>query len=943
MRPFPVAIALAVVLSLCPRAGAADDLPSLFEQGLKAYETRSYAAAELIFGTIVESKNDVYRDRAWFHLALSIYHQGRYSAALFELNRFLLMCQTQTLAVRAQFWVAECLRQMKRALPAIEEYKRFIARYPGDDLAVVARERIGDIYFSEGRYDEAVIEWERVIPMNADRSRRLRIAVKIGEAQFWSGRDARALETLAPALDSMNDARLEARARIVAGRAYQRQNRHQDAIRQFSRVPSALAREAPYSDAQYFIALSYYAEGDARRAWALLEEFIGIGLRSDWFFDALYMLGRINIEEGSEAEGMRLLEQVRSGTGKPELKARAALLLSRIYLRKNPRQAIPYLEDVTSIPDPAEQKNALMLLGRAYMAERRYDNAERTLDLAESRFPYDPVVDEIRFLKAGIAIEKGDFERGISALDDIARTNPFSRFINESLYYRALADHRRGAHATARTRLQRYLGGAHPERGFAATALLIEVHVAQKNYPEAERSALSLAARFPDHAGLDSALCALARRLSAAGRDGERYYRLVMERYPASPCACVQARERGDRAIDRREFALAEEQYGRFLKHCAEETSGEVFAWWAQSIYRQGRFAEVAALGVHERFQASEGPARSALAILIAQSMYRQGDYGGAHRYFTIVGREGLRDDERHEYVIACAAVEDFEGLGGALATLERNKPLYRRSLSELGRFFRGAGNVEMAKTYYQWYLLEEPAKEPSDTVRLILAEIGAEQGDYASAIVQLNDITTPSLLQRQLSLLIVAYFRSGNIASAVALSERYGADLVASRAGEAAVRENVQYYFHQDDWDGFERYALLLRRFPGNEAYLEYHEGLLALRLGEYPRARRIFERLGDGQSNYRDEAVFLSGMIAQYAFQDVAGAMKIFNRLTGGAGSTTVLADRARIHLAVLAFEAGRPEESRRYLDAVLASSKSDMDRTRARNLLEYFRLAR
>ena len=132
-------------------------------------------------------------------------------------------------------------------------------------------------------------------------------------------------------------------------------------------IPVTLFKEEPFYDVQYLKALSSIALGDNYSAKSYLESFLLIGKDSQYYYDAKYELGIILLRENNEREGAELLEEVRKSTRKMALRSRAALALSRVYLKRGPQEAIPYLEDAVSLEDPEEQKSALLLLSKAYL------------------------------------------------------------------------------------------------------------------------------------------------------------------------------------------------------------------------------------------------------------------------------------------------------------------------------------------------------------------------------------------------------------------------------------------------------------------------------------------------------------------------------------------------------------------------------------------------
>jgi PncC family amidohydrolase len=107
----------------------AGGMQALYEQGTEAFRAGNYGSSELLFRKIIDSgDNAEYRDRAWYYLALSIFNQKKYKDAIFEFNRFLLICTAQDLCQESRTGIAESNYFLKNYIRAIEEFKRFIAQ-----------------------------------------------------------------------------------------------------------------------------------------------------------------------------------------------------------------------------------------------------------------------------------------------------------------------------------------------------------------------------------------------------------------------------------------------------------------------------------------------------------------------------------------------------------------------------------------------------------------------------------------------------------------------------------------------------------------------------------------------------------------------------------------------------------------------------------------------
>ncbi|HXK66198.1 MAG TPA: tetratricopeptide repeat protein, partial [Spirochaetota bacterium] len=232
---------LFTILLFFNAASYAIESSQLFEQGMEAFRMGNYASSELIFRKVIDA-NDSFKDRAWYYLALSIFYQKQYRSAIFELNRFLLLCTTPDLCSEARYWIAESYYYLNDYIKAIEEYNRFISQSKNKQLIINSYDRIGEIYFNQKRYDEAIIEWKKALNISSKKYEDSNRVIKIGEALFLSERYNEALDLLEPLIYATGDNTIQSKARLLVGRIYQLTGKHWQAIKYFNEIPESMLR-----------------------------------------------------------------------------------------------------------------------------------------------------------------------------------------------------------------------------------------------------------------------------------------------------------------------------------------------------------------------------------------------------------------------------------------------------------------------------------------------------------------------------------------------------------------------------------------------------------------------------------------------------------------------------------------------------------------------------
>lgn len=929
-------LSFAVLFLLFGEVLLATNSQSLFEQGMKAFNSGNYGSSELLFRKIIDNGDDEYREKSWFYLALSIFNQKKYKSAIFEFNRLLLICTSSDLCSESRYWIAESYFKLKKYINAIEEFKRFISTSKNKEMVLAAHVRIGDIYFIQSRYDEAIIEWNKAREKNGEVQKNGSLLLKIGEAHFLNEDYDKVLTLLEALVYSEKDIKLTSSARLLIGRVYQIKGNHWKALQAFRKIPNTLSREAPYYDVKYFKAISLIDLGDIASARSQLESFILIGEQSEWFYHAQYELGKILIRFGDEKRGIELLEEVRSATNKMDLRSQSALVLSKIFLKRNPEEAIPYLEDSVSLNDPAEQKEVLLLLGNAYIEVKRFEDAERILELILDKYPYDNDIDEVQFLISRVYLEKGDIEKAISGFEKLKELNPFSEYINESFYFLAVAYHKKNR-KEAKNYLEKYLALPKIERRYEAYLLLLELYTSKGDMREAKKVVRILLSKYSSKEGFAEVLYGFATSLKNEQR--ERYLKIIVSRYPRSESAGKILLLWGDAAFKAKEYRRAELYYTRYLQNSERSNAGSVFLYRIISLYMQGKYKVVISLLTGQEIPDMSSYTAKQLVIWKGRSYYQLGYHEKAYKTFLSLE---LNDLPLSDIVILSrCAIElgDIETAQMTAEMLQDDKNLYAEALYYLGEHYLQKNDYDTAKTYLLNVIFESPDSEFVDNAKASMAELHIKRGSYSDAIQKLKEIKKPQLEDKKNALLIVSYFKTGRSKEAVELTRRNLKRLLDSPYGESALKETLYYYYQEVDRKNFKRYSRYLLRYSGNANYVNFLSGMLYFRLSRYNTAYYFLYRTGQTDSEYRDEALYYLGMISYLQHKNPRLAKNHFNKLIRKETDNNEFSVRAKIALSIMYKEEGEIELSKRYLSEIINSTDNKLLFIQAKNLFEYF----
>ncbi|TAL30719.1 MAG: tetratricopeptide repeat protein [Spirochaetes bacterium] len=915
-------VVIALLLLCCQVAFAANGVQSHFEQASEAFKSGNFGSAELLFRKVVENgDSSEYRDKAWYYLALSVFNQKKYKAAIFEFNRFVLTCTSQELCAESRFWIAESHYYLKEFIRAIDEFRRFIDQSKSSPLAITARDRIAEIYFMQGRYDEAVIEWKEAGTASLNALLNNQRIVRIGEAFFLNQNYDEALSVLESLLASKSERPVEAHARLIIGRIYQLKNRHGDALRMFFDIPDSLLNEAPFSDAQYYKATSSLAMGDAYSAKLYLESFILIGKKSDLYFNAKYELGKILLTEGREREGIEALEEVRNSTRKMGLRSQAALALSEIYIRRNPKDAIPYLEDAVSLEDPKDQKIAMISLSRAYIDAGRLEDAERLLGLLLNTYAEQRDIELVQFLLSRVALDRGNFEKAVQGFEKIIVAGTGSIYARESNYFASYAYWKLGNNKRALELAGRYIQTPGAEKKYEGFEILAFANLALNDIASAELAMNAIVAGYLDRQGADALLFRYAKLIGERKQDNRRYLEIIVNAFPETEIAGEINLKWGDERFDRKDFAAAESFYARYLSVKWRPLAGSVFLYRLISLYAGGVYQEVVRSCTEGKLPPMDEYTAKQAALWLGRSYYMLGDYESAYKkIFTgplsdyapqdllIIARTSIKVGD----LITAQTVSSF---------LQNDTLLYAESLHLLGMYYMEKNMPDQAIDYFTRLIKECQASPLADRARIESSGILIEKKQYEAALATLAGILEPGLEDRKTALTIVAYFRGGKGTEAVILLTRTLNRMLALPAGEKILREAISYYFTAGNLEMLNMYAMYLANFPGNEQFINFYTGKLNFEKDQLDNAYYYLYKLSQTESEYKAESMYYLGMLSLYLHNRKNTALVYFQKAAEGAPRGSDFGLKARINLSILLNETQNREAAEQVIREILA----------------------
>ncbi|MCU0602294.1 MAG: tetratricopeptide repeat protein [Desulfobacterales bacterium] len=217
------------------------------------YVSNSDAADSLFSATLTQSTGLENLANAALQRGIERFQKKDYAGAAMEFKRSVGIGRGSSFAADAAQYLAMSHIQLGDSESAIKAYKTAFSIDPyRDDIRI----KLGNLYFSQGKYEEARAEYAEAVRLNPSTANRY----ALGQAFIELGRFSEAenqyneIQRLAPR---------QAGGYLGMGMAYSRQGKHEEAIRQFK---EAINRDGALYDAYIRMGYSYADLGEMESA-----------------------------------------------------------------------------------------------------------------------------------------------------------------------------------------------------------------------------------------------------------------------------------------------------------------------------------------------------------------------------------------------------------------------------------------------------------------------------------------------------------------------------------------------------------------------------------------------------------------------------------------------------------------------------------------------------
>jgi len=378
------------------KSALADD--ALYERGMIFYRMKEYAsAAEIFLNVLRQYPAGSYAPYARFMTGICRFKTGRYATALANCRHFMREYRGKKPEARIHYLSAKSYAGLRQYKPAYDAYRKVISKYPGNDISPAAACELALLYYSTGKYGDALRTCEALL--KDERRHRFKIEKDIlllkAMALYKVGNRDEANAQFQGIINSVQDNEVRGKALFMLGLQYKEEGKEVLLITGYLELAD---REGLFSDnwrawAYYFIANAYYNTGKTAQAEKTFEYIIkkyqgtpAVKFAENANIACKVMRGE---HEAAELKNREFLENFRED----KFAKKAALLVSGgIYFnRKNYRKAIDaYKNFIKKYPLSDDVDEALFMEGESFYKLGHFNEACKCWRKIAGRKPGSP-------------------------------------------------------------------------------------------------------------------------------------------------------------------------------------------------------------------------------------------------------------------------------------------------------------------------------------------------------------------------------------------------------------------------------------------------------------------------------------------------------------------------------------------------------------------------
>jgi len=363
---------------------------------------------------------------AYFELGKNLYDLKKYKLALSELKK----ASTE----QALYLIGKSSKELGDQEGEITAFEELREKYPQSDFSQEAYFRLGNYYYNQKRYKEAIKEFEKIIQFFPQ-------SPLLSEGYYWMGWSYFKLADHEKASEYFNKVEEDEenlsfgqRAKYMVAESWYNLKDYQKARESYEKFIEMYPEGDLSANAQYAIAWTYLENKEYKLSIEEFKKLLSTYSDSKFSEEAQFRISKNYFLLGNKDMAKTELEKFINSYSNSSFRAEAMYLLSQIYLQEEDwMDNIINLERlVREYHDSPYMSEALYGLGLSYFKKDEYEKSIKVGEKYLKDYSSLKYSDDILYIKAICWEELGNQEKAISDYQDLILKFPQSPYVKKA-------------------------------------------------------------------------------------------------------------------------------------------------------------------------------------------------------------------------------------------------------------------------------------------------------------------------------------------------------------------------------------------------------------------------------------------------------------------------------------------------------------------------------
>ena len=395
------------------------------------FNARNFSKAETYYSKAATLSPNT-GDYALFQSAYVAGLQKNYTAKISRLESLIKTYPKSEYADESLYEIGRSFLMLENDAKAIAAFKQLSSNHPASASARKGALEIGMIYFNANNFDEAITAYKKVITLYPS-SEEAQTALESLEAVYIEKNDVASYlaytKTLGLKISNSSASREDSISYIAAERQYMNAN-YPQAISGFNSYLKSYCAGGRYcTNAQYYLADSYYRTGDKEKALSAYQA-LAVIQGNQYIQEAYTRCAEITYDKKDYTASLQFFKQLQlvAQTSEKRNVARLGILRCSYYLKDNTTTVTIAGEIIADAKSDADVKaEARYNRAKAYIAQNQITAAIADLKLLATDTRTSNGA-ESKYLLANIYFEQNNLKEAETEIMDFAKKNTPHQF-----------------------------------------------------------------------------------------------------------------------------------------------------------------------------------------------------------------------------------------------------------------------------------------------------------------------------------------------------------------------------------------------------------------------------------------------------------------------------------------------------------------------------------